>query len=276
MRINVNPCSETATDLLAAFLADVGYESFVPDNEGLTAYISSNEFEEIRVTEILNDFPLQVNFNLSFEKIEGRDWNEEWEKNYFQPILIGEKCVIHSTFHNNVPTADYDIVIDPKMAFGTGHHYTTSLMIRYLLETDLTNKYIIDMGTGTGILSILAAMRDAKKVLAIEIDEDACANAIENININGIKSVEIKHGNALLLNGNEKADILLANINRNIILNDIANYTSALRYDGTMFLSGFYEHDIQMVREAAENEGMKFIGYKEDNKWVAMMLKKAF
>ncbi len=159
LRILFTPCSADATDLMAAYLADFGYESFVADEEGLTAYIDAAEFNESIVQEVVDGFPMQCQIEYSSEFVEGKDWNEEWERNYFKPIVIDDACVVHSTFHKDVPQAEYDIVIDPKMAFGTGHHATTCMMIRGILSLKLKDKKGIDMGTGTGILAILASMR---------------------------------------------------------------------------------------------------------------------
>ena len=153
LRIDIAPCCEAATDLMAAYLADCGYESFVPDAEGLTAYIVADEYNPEAVEEVIAGFPMEVECTFSDTLVEGEDWNSEWEKNYFKPIVVGGKCVVHSSFHRDVPQAEYDIVIDPKMAFGTGHHATTSLIIEYLLGEPLEGKSVIDMGTGTGILS---------------------------------------------------------------------------------------------------------------------------
>ena len=159
VRFEISPCDETATDVLAAMLCDAEFESFVPDADGLTAYVKRDLYNENNVDEIVADFPLSVKINWSKVVIEGQDWNSEWEKNYFRPIVVGDKCVIHSSFHKDIPKVEYDIVIDPKMAFGTGHHATTSLIIRRLLDMDMVGKSVMDMGTGTGILAILSAMR---------------------------------------------------------------------------------------------------------------------
>ena len=145
IRLDITPCDENITDLFAAFLADCGYESFVPDETGLTAYINATLFNQEDVESVIADFPMEVEVKLTVDFIEGKDWNEEWEKNYFQPIVIADQCVIHSTFHKDVPEAKYDIVIDPKMAFGTGHHSTTSLILQTLLETDMKGKSVIDL-----------------------------------------------------------------------------------------------------------------------------------
>ena len=154
VRFDMTPCSEDATDLLAAFLADVGYESFVPDQDGLTAYVPASAWSKDAVDNVILNFPMDTNIRVKEELVEGRDWNAEWEKNYFQPIVVGDECVIHSTFHHDIPKVKYDIVIDPKMAFGTGHHATTAQVIESILAIDMHGRTLIDMGTGTAILSI--------------------------------------------------------------------------------------------------------------------------
>lgn len=159
LRLDATPCDETRTDILAALLAQAGFESFVPDETGLTAYIKAELFDHREIDSLLADFPMETAFTVSRKLVEGQDWNKEWEKNYFQPIVIDDQCVIHSSFHKDIPECRYDIVIDPKMAFGTGHHATTSLVIRQLLAMNLQGLNVVDMGTGTGILAILATMR---------------------------------------------------------------------------------------------------------------------
>ena len=271
IRLDITPCDENITDLFAAFLADCGYESFVPDETGLTAYINSTLFNKEDVESIIADFPMEVDAKLTVDYIEGKDWNEEWEKNYFQPIVIADQCVIHSTFHKDVPNAKYDIVIDPKMAFGTGHHSTTSLILQTLLETDMKGKSVIDMGTGTGILAILSAMLGAEKVTGIEIDPGAYENALEHVELNNV-NVDVLLGDASRLNELQPADIFIANINRNIILADISSYRKNLKPGGIMLLSGFYESDIAMIERAANALGLEVVSYKEDKDWVAVKL----
>lgn len=256
VRIEFEPCSPDTTDLAAAFLADVGFESFEPDSAGLTAYIRASEDGETLAKEALMEFPFSSEIIISSEFIKGEDWNSEWEKNYFKPILIDDLCVVHSTFHKDVPAARYDIVIDPKMAFGTGHHDTTSQMMRHILAMDFNDKTVIDMGTGTGILAFLAKMRGAKKVTGIEIDRPAYENAVENASLNSC-DVAFIHGDASDLEHLEKADILFANINRNIIIDDIERYSATLRPGSTMLLSGFYEEDIPLIIEAARKYGLE-------------------
>lgn len=276
VRLDFNPCDETATDVMAAMLADAGYESFVPDENGLTAYIRDEAFSAATLLDLLDAFPLpgyEITPTDSF--VEGRDWNSEWEKNYFKPIVVGDECVIHSSFHTDVPRCRYDIVIDPKMAFGTGHHATTSLIIEQLLAVDLCGKSVIDMGTGTGILAILAAMRGASPVTAIEIDPAAEINAEENVVSNGHPEIRVKLGDASLLNGVEPVDLFIANINRNIITGDLPSYYKALKPGGTMLLSGFYESDIPVVMATASPLGLTEAGHtvKGDN-WTCLRLTK--
>ena len=273
-RFQVEPCDEIATDILAAILCENGYESFVPDEIGLTAYIKKELFNSDILTEVVSSFPMGNKITLSHKVIEGQDWNSEWEKNYFQPIIIGDRCVIHSSFHNDVPSVEYDIVIDPKMAFGTGHHATTSLIIRQLLEMDLKDKAVMDMGTGTGILAILCAMRGAKNISAIEIDEFAYVNAVENVKLNGVSQIKVLHGDATLLRAENKVDVFIANINRNIITNDINAYDDNLKPGGAMLLSGFYEDDIPVIMEKADRLGLGYKSHSVQNRWSCLILTK--
>lgn len=285
IRIDLSPCSPDATDLAAAFLADAGAESFEPDAEGLTAYLPVTAVEgdnpqsavgnAVRLAAgALADFPFPCEISINADYVEGKDWNEEWEKNYFKPIVIDGRCVIHSSFHHDIPEAEYDIIIDPKMAFGTGHHDTTSNMIRHLLDLPLRGKDIIDMGTGTAILAILAKMRGAANVSGIEIDRPAYENAIDNAALNNVE-INLIHGDAAALANIPQADILLANINRNIILQDIDRYAAVLRPGGTMLLSGFYSSDICMILEAAAPLGLALQKtLVSPNDWTAIRLMK--
>lgn len=274
-RIDLEPMpGEDATDLLAALLGEVGFESFVPDERGLTAYAPVKLFDAEATAAALADFPFDARMHISHKVIEGQDWNSEWEKNYFQPIVVGDRCVVHSSFHTDIPKVEYDIVIDPKMAFGTGHHATTSLMLDRLLGMDLEGKSLIDMGTGTGILAILAAMRGARPVTGIEIDPFAQVNAVENVALNGHPEITMIAGDASALETLKPADVFLANINRNVILADIKSYVSALKNGGVIFLSGFYTEDIPMLVQAAEKCGLRSDGYTFRDNWACLKLLK--
>lgn len=275
VRIEFSPCSETLTDTAAALLADAGFESFVPDEKGLTAYIPKSCYNPA-LRDCLEALPwTDISVSWSATEIEGQDWNHEWEKNYFKPIIVGDRCVIHSSFHTDIPVCEYDIVIDPKMAFGTGHHSTTSLILNRLLQMDMSGKKVIDMGTGTGILSILAAMRGASEVTGVEIDEPAWENAVDNCRLNGVENIVMIHGDASSLAAIPyKADVFLANINRNVITHDIASYCASMAAGATILLSGFYEQDVKIVRDAAEATGLSYIGYTTMNDWACVELRK--
>ena len=275
VRFECVPCSEDITDLLAAFMADLGFESFEPDGSGLTAYVQASEFSEEGIKEAIKDFPMDSFISYSSEFVESQNWNEEWEKHYFQPIVIAGECVVHSSFHKDVPQAKYDILIDPKMAFGTGHHATTSQMMRYVLDIkDIGGKTVIDMGTGTGILAILCKMRGAGKVSGIEIDPGAFENAVENAALNS-QAIDFICGDATSMSDLEPADIFLANINRNVITADIGRYADKIKSGGTLLLSGFYTSDIPVVMAAAEPLGFTLDkATEEGDHWAALRLTK--
>lgn len=273
VRLDLEPFpGSDATDLLAGMLGDIGYESFVPDESGLTAYVPVAAYDDDALRDALGDFPYDCVIERRSTTVEGRDWNEEWERNYFRPIVVGDRCVIHSSFHTDVPSARYDIVIDPKMAFGTGHHSTTSLILERLLDLDLDGRAVIDMGTGTGILAILAAMRGAAPVTGIEIDGFAYTNAVENVALNGHPEIKLINGDASALGDVEAADVFIANINRNVITADIGSYARKLVPGGTMLLSGFYVEDIPVVAAAAAAEGLDQVSYTEHDRWACLQL----
>ena len=274
VRFDLTPCSETETDVLAALLCEIDYESFVPDESGLVAYVKKELFDELKMKAILVDFPFDNDISYKCEIVEGQDWNSEWEKNYFKPIIVKNQCVIHSSFHKDIPSLPYDIVIDPKMAFGTGHHATTSLIIEQLLEMDLVDKSVVDMGTGTGILAILASMRGASQITAIEIDPMAHANAIDNLKINNAESINLILGDASSLDKVKNIDVFIANINRNIITQDISAYASTLHSGSVMLLSGFYESDIPVIMEYARPLGLTYHSHTVKNDWSCLYLVK--
>lgn len=259
VKFNFNPYNGDAADLLAAFLADIRFEAFEEEPRGLRAYIQVKDFSEEELLETINDFPFSTIITWTCELIVQTDWNEEWEKNYFKPLVLADgKCVVHSTFHKDYPASQYEIIIDPKMAFGTGHHATTSMMVKHLFECDERDKKVLDMGTGTGILAILADMLGASDVTGIEIDPGAFQNAVENGKLNNSKSKFIL-GDASSLAEISDIDIFLANINRNIILADLDRYIKTLKKEGVLILSGFYEKDIPLLERALDANGMKIV-----------------
>ena len=274
VRINLNPCVEEECDIVAALLADVGFESFVPDEKGVSAYIRKELFDKPATSSALAAYPLNGELQMEeAELIQGQDWNSEWEKHYFQPIVVGDRCVVHSSFHKEYPKAEYEIVVDPRMAFGTGHHETTSLMLERLLSYPLEGRKLLDMGTGTGILAILAAMRGAVHVVGVEIDEPAYLNAVDNAGINGV-DLDLRLGGVETVTECGYFDYVLANINRNIIIADIDKYARSLRQGGIMTLSGFYVEDIPFVEEAGKKCGLAPVAFFEKRRWACLCLEK--
>lgn len=270
---SVNPCNETATDILSALIAETGFESFVECEGGMQAYVQQSLFDEDALKSIIADFPvLGTEITYTITEPEDKDWNEEWEKNFFQPIVIDNRCVIHSTFHKDYPKAEYDIVINPQMAFGTGHHETTSSILGELLDADLKGKSVLDMGCGTSILAILASMRGADPVTAIDIDDWCVNNSRDNITLNNINNITVELGDASLLEGRKPFDVIIANINRNILLNDMAAYTACMHKGSEIYMSGFYVQDIDAIRSKGESLGLKFVHYREKNNWAAVKL----
>lgn len=268
------PNNDIVNSILSATIAEMGFESFIENENGTTAYIQDDLFDTVKLDEILNDLPIEAEIIYSFKSIEGKNWNEEWEKNYFQPLIIDNRCIIQSTFHNIPPTYEYNIYIDPKMAFGTGHHQTTELMIKEILKDNFEGKTVLDMGTGTAILAILASMRGANLITAIDIDQWAYDNAMENLNLNNVENVTVEIGGAELL-GDETYDIILANINRNILLNDIHAYVKVLNADGSLYMSGFYKEDIPVIKDECIKNGLSFCHHSEKDNWVAVKFTKA-
>ena len=262
---NVSP-KEPATEMLIAQLGYVGFESFVEQDNGVTAYIQKQEWN----SKILDDvFLLHSNeFNITFEhnEIAQTNWNEEWEKN-FNPIQVDDLVSIRAPFHTN-PSLQFDIVIEPKMSFGTGHHETTHMMVQHLLALDLDTKKVLDMGCGTGILAIFAEMKGAKPIDAIDIDRWCYENSLENIQRNNCNHITVYEGDASLLK--EKYDVIIANINRNILLSDMKTYTDCLNENGVLLLSGFYKEDIVIIEDEVNKHGLTFETMIQRNNWVAL------
>lgn len=274
VRLSLTPADPDFCDLLADALGNEGFEAFecVEDGSALTAYVQSALYDAGAVARAAATLPEIFKVDYEARLIEGRDWNAEWENNYFKPIVVADKVVVSSTFHTDVPQADIHILINPKMAFGTGHHATTVLMMTYLLAEQLKGASVVDMGTGTGILAILARKLEASKIAAIEIDGFAVENTAENIELNlgADSAIELIHGDASALRSDMQADIFLANINRNIITADIEAYAVAMRSGGKLTVSGFYVADRPVVRQAAEKAGLTFVDAAELDNWSSM------
>lgn len=263
------------SDILASELGEIGFESFIESEDGLLAYISDQLYDAKALQDKLEEFPLEnVGIHYTEQEVEGKDWNEEWEKNYFKPIRIGNDCIIRASFHEPEPGYTYNIIIDPKMAFGTGNHETTFLMISEMLKLDLAGKDLLDMGCGTAVLAILAKMKKAGKVAGIDIDEWAYNNALENKRLNDTEDIQIALGGAEQIPAFGQFDIVFANINRNILLNDIKHYTACMKPGAFLFMSGFYTEDIPFIQEECERNGLIFQSYTVKNNWVAVKTQK--
>ena len=266
-----SPCNETINDVVSALAGEIGFESFVEWENGVQAYVQQSLFDEDALKDMVENFPLpDTTITYEVKEAEDKDWNEEWEKNFFQPIVIGDRCCIHSTFHKDTPNTEYEILINPQMAFGTGHHETTSSIICELLDAELKDKSVLDMGCGTSILAILASMRGANPVTAIDIDDWCVNNSRDNIALNNIHNIKVELGDASLLEGREAFDVIIANINRNILLADMDRYAACMHKGSELYMSGFYVEDIPVIREKAESLGMTFVHHREKNNWAAV------
>lgn len=255
------------TEIVIATFSEYGFESFAENEKGFSAYIQEKFFNN-DTFEALNIFRnKEIKINYSKNSIPEQNWNAVWESD-FEPVKIGKECYIRAPFHPELPGIRYEIIIGPNMSFGTGHNETTRMMVQLLLEQAVDGKKILDMGCGTAILAILAKKMGAAKVLAIDNDEWAYNNALENIEKNRAPEIEVLLGDVTAIGG-RKFDIILANINRNILLSDIPFYASALKKGGTLLLSGFYEADISLLNQKATQFALKNERYVTMNSWCA-------
>lgn len=257
-------------DIIAAHLSEFGFESFEDNETGLKAFIPENLYNESLVNEALKDISEMIPFSYEVNFIKAENWNETWEKN-FDPVMVAGKCFIRAPFHASNPEAEFELVIEPKMSFGTAHHETTSMMIELILGKSWEGKKVLDMGCGTGILAILCAKMGESEIVAIDNDEWAFLNAVENIERNNTGNIKVLQGDDALIE-DQNFDVIIANINRNILLGQIQNYSKALNTDGEIFLSGFYEEDVNILLEEAEKYNLKLKQKITKNNWVAMIV----
>lgn len=295
----LQPQDEAAEDVLAAVLAEAGFDSFVrtaeldcpsvgrtddperpviaaPAPEGqFKAYVPAATYDGTALKAALAAFPLPgVAVSYTKAEAEDRNWNEEWEQHYFQPLVIGDRCVVAGTFHKDVPRAAYNITINPQMSFGTGHHATTAQMIGRLLDDDMRGRDVLDMGCGTGILAILARMRGAAHCTAIDNDEWCVRNTLDNLALNHVDGIDVCLGDASTLADKGPFDVVIANINRNILLRDLRFYVPRMKAGAIIYMSGFYVADIARLREEAERLGLSFVDARSEDDWACIKFHK--
>lgn len=268
----IAPYTEEASDVLSAMLADVGFDTFQSTDYGVKAYVPESDYLESSVVDVIGNFFMEdVSISYSVAEIEDKNWNEEWERNGFEPIVVDGLCTIHSTDHTGLPRLKYDITINPCMAFGSGTHDTTYQLTSLLLQEELAGKCVLDMGCGTCVLAIAMCLKGAEHAIAIDIDKSSVENSRLNCSLNEMENIEVLHGDATLLESYEGYfDLIVANIHRNIIINDMPDYVRSLTSTGKLWVSGFYSEDVSTVKDVAENLGLKLTRQQSQNDWAVL------
>ncbi|HET9057475.1 MAG TPA: 50S ribosomal protein L11 methyltransferase [Chitinophagaceae bacterium] len=267
IQVAIGHVSTQQSEILIALMSEAGYEGFVEEERVLTAFIREQEFDEEVLISILKPYPL----NFTKARLEEKNWNEEWEKN-FEPVIVDNFCAVRASFHQPISKVQHEIIITPKMSFGTGHHATTYMMMKSMRGIDFKNKSVLDFGTGTGVLAILAEKLGATRILAIDNDEWSINNGRENIEENSCSNISIVLKDNLTEIG--KFDIILANINRNVLLDNMEPMAAAMESDGLLLLSGFYEEDVEMLVHEAAKFGLTLVNTLTKNKWRCILLAK--
>ena len=260
------PSSDIQHDMLVTMLAEIGFDSFMDEGMGLKAYCAEDQRDDESVQSLLTEPAFSDVRLLNVEAMPDKDWNELWEASY-QPVVINERCRVRAPFHEPDSSFEYDLVIEPKMSFGTANHETTAQIITLMLETDFKGKAVLDMGSGTAVLAILAKKLGAARTVAIDNDEWAYRNAFTTCELNGIKDIEVVLGDAHAIQGS--FDVVLANINRNILLRDMHCYVAAMKPQAHIFFSGFYTEDLESIKAEAERLGLRYCRHLSRNNWVA-------
>jgi ribosomal protein L11 methyltransferase len=273
LECKIEPFDTSISEILMAELGEWGFESFVETDGVLLAYIKANDFSETVLGQlaILSNTSAKIRFN--HKTIKEENWNETWEKNYFEPITIANRCVVRSSFHPEFPELEYQITIDPKMAFGTGHHETTSLIIKEILNMDFAGKQVADLGCGTGILAILSAKRGAKHICAVDTDEWSYRSTIENSGLNQVSHIEAFHGDVTVLKG-RTFDVLFANINKNVLLAEMEHYAACMHGHSELLLSGFYVSDFDDIHKSCLQNKLELVKTDKNNNWMMLKYKK--
>jgi len=260
-------------DLLISELADIGFDTFEDSENGFTAFVIKDNFSEQALKDLLSIYAEDFQTNYILEDVADENWNAAWEKN-FSPLIIDDVCYVRATFHEPQPSYPYEIVIDPKMAFGTGHHQTTTMVMQYILAADVKGKEILDMGCGTGILAILASKLGAKNLIAIDYDDICYQSTLENAALNNVTNLSALCGSKEVIPDNQY-DIVFANINRNILLDQISRYAEVLKPQGKIFFSGFYlDPDLGMITAECAKYGIKYVDHKQNGDWIAAQFEK--
>ncbi len=259
--------SSTGMDILPAYLSEIGYESFVEAGDKLKAYIPSGLFQKGDLSKLIGSLPRNLQFTYIANKIKSKNWNEVWENN-FEPVILKDSVYVRAPFHESKKDIKYTIIIEPKMSFGTAHHETTSMLLEMMLEESMTGKSVLDMGCGTGILAIFAEMLGASEIAAIDNDEWAYMNTMENVVKNKCKKISVQLGDVELIGGLQ-FDIILANINKNVIITDMPVYAEHLKKGGVILFSGFYSEDLAQIETSAKIAGLISGKIKTKNNWIA-------
>ena len=267
-------CDQEFSEILMAELAELGFDTFLENDQGFEAYVEEERYDKQGLLEIKAKYAEHTSLNFSFEKVEKKNWNEEWEKSY-EPIIVDDRCLIRAAFHKIEKEFPYEITITPKMSFGTGHHQTTYLMIKSQMDIDHKDKRVMDAGCGTAILSIMASKLGAKEVEAFDIDEWSVTNGLENIQVNKTSNIRLQQGKITEVKLSGRFDIILANINKNVLLSEMALYAGYLPSGGLLLLSGFYTTDIFDLLTEGSKHGLKEVKRDDRENWASLLLKKA-
>ena len=266
-------CDPDFSEILMAEIAEAGFDTFMETEKGFEAYVELEKYDKERLQYIKDRYSPQTSLVFYQDRIQKQNWNEEWEKSY-QPIIVDDRCLIRAEFHKIEKVYPYEITITPKMSFGTGHHQTTYLMVKAQMDIDHQHKRVMDAGCGTAILSVMASKLGAKEVIAFDIDEWSVINGQENIEVNHASNITIQQGklNELAISGT--FDIILANINKNVLLEEIKLYQQYLIEGGLLLLSGFYTHDIDDLLNEGATFNLKEVRRDERETWASLLLKK--
>lgn len=263
-------CTDEKRELLLAELSLFPFSAFEETEDGLLAACEDQDWtEESAVREILSRYEVPY----IIDRVEKVNWNEEWEKNY-DPVVVGDQCIVRATFHQPRPEFPYEIVITPKMSFGTGHHATTWQVLDYQLQLDQQGKCVLDVGCGTGALAIMAHKRGAKEITAVDIDDWCIENSQENFSLNGCDDIQLKLGGIEVVDEPAIFDVILANINKNVLLDQIREYVKHMQGGSTLVLSGFYTEDIPDLLKKANENGLRFVSQSEKSRWAILVLEK--